>query len=162
MDFNEFHRELLDETLRYVVKNVPYYKNFPYLQEKKNSLSLQNFPIIDKKIITENIQQFLVLERFPDYLISTGGTTGDIPNITFRNEEEYYAVHKYLTNYDPDQFLKLDSITEFALDIFFNTNGYYWRKPSGWPIISIALEQLTHAEIIRKFIQDGLLINNRR
>lgn len=162
MDSNEFLHDLLDRTLNYVINNVPFYRDLSYLKEKGSSLTLEDFPIIDKNLIAKDLQKFLVMERFPDYVISTGGTSGGAPNITFRIEEEYYAVHEYLTGFTPGRFPELDSIKEFVIDIFFNTNGYYWRKASGWPILSLALEQPAHAEVIRNLIQEGLVVNDRK
>jgi phenylacetate-coenzyme A ligase PaaK-like adenylate-forming protein len=162
MDSSEFRETLLRKTLTYVANNVPYYRELPHLLQRGRALTLEDFPIIDKAVISANINKFLVLNRFPDYVISTGGTTDGPPSITFRIEEEYYAAHEYLTGFAPGQVPSLDSIKEFAIEIFFNGSGYYWRKAPGWPIINLTLEQVAHAEVIKNLIKEGIVLKNRK
>ncbi|MGO6795691.1 hypothetical protein ELH80_01115 [Rhizobium ruizarguesonis] len=159
-DGHNLREQLLAETLDYALERVPYYKRFPHLFPKALSLQLADFPLIDKDIVSTNLFDFLVLDRFPDYIISSGGTTVGAPNISFRNEEEYRAVHYYFTGGEPSASTEFDT-AGFGIDIFFNTNGHYWRKPSGWPLISVTLEQPAHADTIEKLIREGLIVGEK-
>jgi hypothetical protein len=153
--------QLLAETLSYAVDRVPFYSRFPHLAAKSRELDLIDFPLLDKARVAAELQEFLVLDRFPDYLITSGGTMTGAGNVTFRNQEEYEAIHYYYTGREPGECLDPDALDGFAIDIFFNSNGYYWRKPSGWPLISVALEQSTHADMIEQLIRSGLIVRNR-
>lgn len=155
----EFRELLLAKTLDYAVGKVPFYRNL--LGDRGRQLHLADFPIIDKAQMASHLSDFLVLDRFPDYLITSGGTTGS-PSVTFRNEEEYYATHNYFTGLERGWFPDLDSITEFTIDLFFNSNGYYFRKPPGWPIVSLTLEQRSHADVIKGLLRDGFIIGGRK
>jgi hypothetical protein len=159
---SDLRAQLLARTLAYAASEVPYYRRDARLQRKGTRLSLDDFPIVDRDLIASHTSEFLVLDRFPDYVVSSGGTTRGVPNISFRNAEEYEAAHEYLTGYGPGEAPPLDSIEEFTLDLFFNTNGYHWRKPRGWPVVSIALEQPAHADLVRTLIEEGLDLGNRR
>jgi hypothetical protein len=156
----EFREYLLARTLLYASHEVPYYKHLKKA-ENETPLTLQDFPILRKEQVSADLTQFLVLDHFPDYVITSGGTTGGSPNVSFRNEEEYQAVHQCFSGVGPAQRLDPDSIQECSLDIFFNSNGYYWRKPSGWPILNMTLEQRSHAEFIRNLLQNGVPLKGR-
>jgi phenylacetate-coenzyme A ligase PaaK-like adenylate-forming protein len=154
-------RRLLSRTLRYAAEHVPFYRRFPHLRQEGRALALEDFPLIDRELVASKLQEFLVLDRFPDYLITSGGTTGESPAMTFRNQDEYQVVHRYLAGCRSDELPDLDSIKRFVIDIFTNSNGYYWRKPRGWPSISVTLEQPGHAEVIKQLIRDGLVVAGR-
>ena len=57
--------------------------------------------------------------------------------------------------------LPIAEIDEFAVEVFLNTNGYYWRKPRGAPVVCVALEQEAHALFIRNLIESGLFLQGR-
>jgi hypothetical protein len=124
-------------------------------------LCLSDFPILEQELIALDPWDFIVLDRFPDYVVSSGGTSGRNPSITFRNIEEYQAAHHYLTGMDPIHWRESRTIDDFTIDIFFNTNGYYWRKPPGWPMLSIRLEQRGHADMIKELIRRGVVVQGR-
>jgi hypothetical protein len=157
----DFRKQLLAETLSYVVERVAFYRRFPHLAAKKTELGLTDFPLIDKARVSADWSEFLVLDHFPDYIITSGGTMGGAGNVTFRTQDEYEAVHYYYTGLEPRENPDPRSLDGFALDIFFNSNGYQWRKPPGWPLISVTLEQPTHADIVERLIRGGLTICNR-
>jgi phenylacetate-coenzyme A ligase PaaK-like adenylate-forming protein len=161
-DSREFREHLLARSLTYAVDNVPFYRNLTQLREKRSSLELEDFPIVGKEQIAANLWDFVVLDRFPDYIVVSSGTEPGPPSISFRNEEEYQAAHHYFTGQSPAEFPDLNSITEFTLDIFFNTNGYSWRKAPGWPALSVRLERRAHALLIRDLIQKGLVVGGRQ
>jgi hypothetical protein len=91
----------------------------------------------------------------------SGGTTGHVANATVRNEEEYEAVHQYLTGYGPGEAPHLDEIDYFGLDVYFNTNGYTRRKARGWPLLSVPLERQAHVDLITRLLLDGFEIGGR-
>ncbi len=118
-------------------------------------LRLQDFPLIDRDVVREHFPDFLVARRFPDFVVMSGGTTGDVVNATIRNEEECEAVYEYLYGLKPGECLDLDNIDGFGVDVFFNTNGYTRRKPRGWPLLSVPLERKAHVDLIASLLADG-------
>ncbi|RWK76108.1 MAG: hypothetical protein EOR51_29975 [Mesorhizobium sp.] len=124
--------------------------------------SLSEFPIVSKELFSRHFEEFLDLERFPDFVLTSGGTSESGPSITIRNVEEYLASFHYFSGVDPAEPPPLDQVDGFTLDIFFNSNGYGWRKPHGWPILSVTLEQDFHADMILRFVADGLQVAGRR
>jgi phenylacetate-coenzyme A ligase PaaK-like adenylate-forming protein len=159
--WREFREELLTKTLHYAVESVPFYKSLSNLRVKGSTIDLNAFPIIGKHDVTTRLWEFVVFDHFPDYVISTGGTTDVAPSISFRDRDEYEAATYFFSGLPPGEIPQLETIQEFTLDVFLNTNGYYWRKPAGWPVLSIALEQPGHVEMIKSFIKDGLVVRGR-
>lgn len=159
-NWTEFRQYLLSETLKYVLDRIPFYQKLRPLNSRP-SVQLEDFPMIDNRIVSSNLWEFVALDSFPDYLVTTGGTTGAGSTITFRNDDEYQAVHSFLADYTNQEKATLDSIEDFTLDIFVNTNGHYPRRFPGDPTLSVTLEQPAHAEIIRRLIQDGIHFGDR-
>src|SRR5215469_5636219 len=154
--WHELQRELLRRTLEYAVEAVPFYKE---LARSREQLQLSDFPIVGRSDFSANLAAFLALDRFPDYVVISGGTTGGPAAVSFRILEEYEAAHEFFAR--QHRLATTPTATEFTLDIFFNTNGYTWRKPRGWPLLSIALEQRAHAELIRTMIVRGIPIDRK-
>jgi hypothetical protein len=143
-------RDALERTLAYVASSVKFYQG-----RLPANLRLEVFPLIDRDIVQRHFSDFLVARRFPDFLVMSGGTTGDVVNATIRNEEEYDSVLEYLYGIKPGQYLDLDQIDGFGVDVFFNSNGYTRRKPPGWPLISVPLERKAHADLIGRLLTQG-------
>jgi hypothetical protein len=149
-------REVLERTLAYVASEVKFYRG-----RLPANLRLEDFPLIDRDVVQKHFSDFLVARRFPDFLVMSGGTTGDIVNATIRNEEEYDAVHEYLYGIKPGEYLGLDNIDGFGVDVFFNTNGYTRRKPRGWPLVSVPLERKAHVDLIAKLLTQGFDLGSK-
>lgn len=143
--------EALERTLAYVASEVKFYRG----RLPAHSLRLNDFPLIDRDVVQRHFSDFLVARRFPDFLVMSGGTTGDVVNATLRNEEESDAVYEYLYGLKPGEYLDLDHIDGFGVDVFFNTNGYMRRKPRGWPLVSVPLERKAHVDLIARLLADG-------
>lgn len=149
------------QTLSYVRKEIPFYRDLK-LPHQNREPSLKDFPLIDKRLVAENLEQFLNLDTFPDFVISSGGTMSNSGAISFRSQDEYEAVHHYFTGANPVHRMDADPDRGCALDIFNNSNGYFWRKPPGWPVLSVSLEQQTHADLVARLLRDGLTVKGRR
>lgn len=156
----DFYRELLARTLSKAVTTVPFYKEA--MAGHGDPLTLQDFPLIDKYVVAGNFDRFLNLDRFPDFVTSSGGTLANAGAFSLRCQEEYEAVHHYFSGRDPQVPFDTDPAHGFALDIFTFTNGYHWRKPPRWPVLPISLEQETHAEFLARLICDGLEVKGTR
>lgn len=153
--FGDLQSALLARTLEYAVTTVPFYRNLPAVAGKA-ALILSDFPILRRDQIDADIESFLVLDRFPDYVVTSGGSSGGAAALTFRIAEEYESAHHFFTGTNPLEPPDLQLLPDFTLDIFFNSNGYTWRKPRGWPLLSVTLEQRVHADLIRRLIVSGL------
>lgn len=159
---SEFDRKLLIETLEYVSTNVPFYAGVRKTVGSSRELTLDDFPLIDRTTVVENFERFLHLDRFPDFVISSGGTSMNAGAFSFRCQEEYEAVHYYMSAKDPRSRFEPDPPAGFSLDIFNNSNGYHWRKPPGWPTLAITLEQQAHADLILRLMRDGIRVKGQR
>src|SRR5690242_967711 len=91
-----FRAKLLSDTLGYVVERVPYYRKLAQQGLLNEGSKLDDFPLIDSGTVAADFRQFVVLDEFPDYLVTSGGTTG-LTNVTFRNEDEFNSAHYYYT-----------------------------------------------------------------
>jgi hypothetical protein len=156
---------LLDDTLRHVVREVGFYRDRVGPPAPGAALTLADFPVIDRSTVAEHFPSFVAARRFPDFLVMSGGTTGVVPNATFRNEEELDAAYRFLAEFvsgaPPAPVATLDEVDECGIDVFFNTNGYTRRKPLGWPLLSIPLERQAHADLITRLLADGLRLGDR-
>jgi hypothetical protein len=112
--------------------------------------------------VSEQFDRFLCLDRFPDFLVSSGGTLANSGSFSIRCQEEYEAVYQYFSGFDPRSPFDTDPTDGFALDIFTFTNGYHWRKPPRWPMLPISLEQEAHAVFIARIIRDGLPVKGQK
>jgi len=147
----------LAETLRYVVHNVPFYKKL--FDSKKPTLD--EFPFMDPARGAFKIEEFLVLDRFPDFLLPSGGTSGRMSQLTFRNLEEYENRFCYLYDMRPGQYFHPSVIREFGISIAAGGNLHY-QPPHGYPVLYTPLENLGHAEAIRYLLEHGFQFDGRR
>jgi phenylacetate-coenzyme A ligase PaaK-like adenylate-forming protein len=154
-------RERLDATLEYSTSCVPFYQT-RVKPSKKRGIELSDFPLIDRHTVDQHFGEFIVAERFPDYVITSGGTTGEPLAMTMRTEDEYEAVHEFLTGYRPRESPKLHEIAEFVLDLYLNTNGFFRRKAVGWPTVCVPIERRVHADLVRRLIAGGLDLGKHR
>lgn len=158
---NSLDQELLSTTLEYAANQIPFYSRVSKSVGPRE-LQLDDFPIIDRTTVSKDLEQFLNLDQFPDYVISSGGTLSNSGAFSFRCQEEYEAVHYYMSGKEPRNRFQPDPERGFSLDIFNNSNGYHWRKPPGWPTLAITLEQQAHAEFILRLLRDGLYVNGQQ
>ena len=149
-------REALSRTLSYAVAEVAFYRD-----SVRVGARLEDFPLIDRDLVQRHFSSFIAATRFPDFIVMSGGTSGDVVNATIRNEEEYEAVHRYLTGDLSGGAPRLDEIDHFGLDIYFNTNGYTRRKARGWPLISIPLERYAHVDLVTRLLTEGFELGGR-
>lgn len=158
------HRELRDhllaETLQYAIEKIPFYRELSNARNGELRV-LKDFPLLTKADVAAHFWELISLERFPDYMMTSGGTDEQTPSVTFRNADEYESVFEFFAGQRRSELLNPESLTEFTLDIFHNSNGYYWRKPYGWPLLSVVLERPAHAEAIKALIRDGVIIKGR-
>lgn len=132
-----------------------------YRERARPGAHLDEFPLIDRDVVQRHFSRFLAATRFPDFIVMSGGTTGQVVNATIRNEEEYDAAYRYLNGSPSGAVPGLDEIDRFGLDVYFNTNGYTRRKPKGWPLVSIPLERKVHADLITRLLTEGFELGGR-
>lgn len=164
LESGELHIEeqLLQKTLEHALANVKFYGKAVQRAGHLSSPSLKDFPIIDKNTVEANFEDFLYLDRFPDYVISSGGTMAGAGAFSLRAQEEYEAIYFHNSGRHPRKRYEYFSPDGFAIDLFTHTNGYHWRKPPGLPVLPFTLEQEAHALFLVHILRDGLPIQGHR
>lgn len=153
-----FLADALARTLEDAVVDVPYYRD---RLGGRAAVELADFALIDRGEVRDHFFELISTTQFPDYLVMSGGTTGDIVNATIRNESEYEAIHEFLTGYRPGEVPSPADLDGFGVDVFFNTNGYSRRKARGWPLVSIPLERKSHVDLVERLLAAGFPLAGR-
>ena len=118
---NVVRNQLLRQTLDYALANVPFYQDLSRKHPSKQQWNLADFPIVDSHLMTEFFAQFVVMKRFPDFVLPTGGTTTGVPTLTFRNLEEYEYRAQFLFGLNPGDHIPLEQVS--TIGIVLNTRG---------------------------------------
>mgnify|MGYP005989758029 CR=1 FL=1 len=133
-NFTSIKENLLDEILSYSQKNCPYYKELYKTLGIKNPCieDLGRIPFLDKQTIRLNYNDLLSKEskRLTNYIMNTGGTTGN--PLTFPVSSHYeYEHHEFvfkLFNYQKgDQIVSFAGIT---IDEKKIKKNIFWKKES--------------------------------
>ena len=105
MDFEDWdivgaREALLEKTLSYVTERVPYYQKLVADGKLSAPFTLSQFPLIDSTIMGQHLHDFLVLDRFPDQILVTGGTTAQ-PSLVVRTVDEYERMWERNHGFEP-------------------------------------------------------------
>jgi phenylacetate-coenzyme A ligase PaaK-like adenylate-forming protein len=154
-----FRERLARGTVRYVATTIPWYRarerarGRPYAQ-------LRELPVIDKEVFAEAAEQFLHLDRFPDLVLVTGGTTRT-PLALFHSAEEFARIFAYIYGLRPGARYPAHALESFVLHAT-NHASFAMTGPSGRPIVTLPFTRRRHAELIRRFLEDALVVDGRR
>jgi len=166
MDFEDWdivgaREALLEKTLSYVTERVPYYQKLVADGKLSAPFTLSQFPLIDSTIMGQHLHDFLVLDRFPDQILVTGGTTAQ-PSLVVRTVDEYERMWERNHGFEPGDLFPLEQITSFKIFACDMTHGAYFDAPHGQPLVRLPFKKTLHARIIRRFIEEGLNVGGRQ
>ncbi|MEM7264112.1 MAG: hypothetical protein AAF488_19150 [Planctomycetota bacterium] len=158
-DREGFREDHLGQTLRHAIERVPFYRELA-AEGKLDPDDLESFPVVDASLLSERLQDFLVLDRFPDQVLVTGGTTGR-PSLVFRSVDEYERMWERQFGIQPGEMLPIERIQNFKIFACDMTHGAYFDAPHGQPLLRLPFKQTLHAGIVKRFIEEGLRVDDR-
>ncbi len=166
MEFDEWdcegaREQLLASTLEYAVERVPYYQKLAASGALKAPYELQQFPLIDSSVMGEHLHEFLVLDRFPDQILVTGGTTAQ-PSLVVRTVDEYERMWEQNHGLGPGEMFPIDRIKNFKIFACDMAHGAYFDAPHGQPLVRLPFQKTLHAKIVERFIEEGLNVGGRQ
>jgi hypothetical protein len=155
--------ERLAATLDYAAANVPYYQSLRLAGDR--SLELGNFPIIDATTVAAAPELFYRLARFPDFVLTTGGTTCHGPVFLPVNYDELdLALRARLERTDSarnsDGFLVPERFDGVALHLTDLQHGLLLPPAHGQPVVSLPLEVGRHLPMVHRLLSEGLIVND--
>jgi hypothetical protein len=152
-----FVARMLEETMRYAAARVPYYR----ARASGGELRYEGLPLLDASDYRREPEQFMVLDRFPDMVLVTGGTTGT-PGLVVRNVDETEMVFCAEQGIDPDHVYDPAEFDGFAIHLTDMAHGPLRSPAHGQPVLSLPIELPHHPDTIRYFLEHGLLIAGGR
>lgn len=153
----------LAATILHVASRVPWYReHFAGRALTPDRLRLADFPIVDAATIKRDFTKFYVMDRFPDFIITTGGTSTGVPSIIPRNIDEYEAAWHAGTGQRPGEMMDTSRVPHCMVHLLDNDHGFVFGARHGQPIIGLPLVDQGHAEVVRRFIQEGVVVAGRR
>ena len=137
--------------------------SIPYYRERAGVLcdDLSSFPVIDARFLHDNLHSLYRLERFPDFVLQTGGTTGT-PLILLRVIDEVEAVFQDRLGLAPGRFLNRESYDAFVLRLIDFNHGTVVDPPHGQPVVAAPLENPTNFKNVVRLLDEGLYIAGRQ
>lgn len=158
-DTKRLKDRLLRRTLRYVCLNVPYYRDL--FADREATPRLDEFPIVDSCAINENLEAHMCLERFPDFYLTSGGTTGSmslIPGIV----DEIEAAHRFQTGVRPGEPVDPTSVPGVVLHLVSHEHGVAPEAQRGQPLMKLPFHHVGHAKLVRRVLEEGIVVGGRR
>jgi phenylacetate-coenzyme A ligase PaaK-like adenylate-forming protein len=150
----------LEPTLAHARSTLPYYRAL--FAERDGQIGLEDFPVIDADLVSACPEQFYNLDRFPDFILTTGGTTGrDASFLPVKYEEVDLAFRSRLAAW-PRRFFAPEEFTGFVLNLVDLQHGLILPLGHGQPAVSLPLEVGRHFALVVRFLQEGLVINGCR
>jgi hypothetical protein len=152
----------LAETLAHAADSLPYYAP---LGCAGKTLRLEDFPIVDAATVAECPESFYRLERFPDFLLTSGGTTGRVPSFFPVNYDELDTAMRARLDGAPrtaDGWLSREQFDGVALHLTDLQHGLLLPPAHGQPVVCLPLEVGRHLPLIRRFLRDGIVVDSTR
>ena len=148
---------LLARTLQYARESIPYYRSIT------NSLTeqLHSFPVVDAKFLHDHLHESYRLDRFPDFVLQTGGTTGQ-PLLLFRRIEELEAVFFWRFGLKPGELLDPSSFDGFIVNLIDFNHGLGFEPLHGQPVVHAPVENPTNLRNAVRLLDEGLEVDGRR
>jgi phenylacetate-coenzyme A ligase PaaK-like adenylate-forming protein len=145
---------LLHQTITYAIDKVPFYAEF----RGRKGVELAELPIVDADLISNDLYQFTVLTRFPDFFLQSGGTTGGAPSIIIRNLDEFEISYFDKTGLEPRQYFDPHQFETFVLNLVDLNHGLSFQPPHGQPVINVPIEHGGNLEVIVRLLDRGMVI----
>lgn len=155
-----FKQRLLRITLRYAQQHIPAYSE-QFRDIPSGELRLEDFPIVDKATINNDLAAYTNLERFPDFLLTSGGSSGELSIIPGSVDEVEYS-HRFNTGMRTGEFYDPSEFDGFTLHLERNDHGTLPNAIHGQPVIACPFYYSVHAKLIRKLLEEGLVVGGRR
>lgn len=159
-DRSGIKRRLLRWTLRYAQRSIPFYRDL-FSEVPTNGLRLEDFPVVDKSSLNRNLDAHMNLERFPDFSLTTGGSSGETTFIPVSFQELELAF-KFGTGLRPGEYMQADQFAGITLHILREDHGILNDAPHGQPLLRLPLEHEGHGKMIRQLLEEGLRVGGRR
>jgi hypothetical protein len=151
----------LASTLEFVAAHIPYYRDVA----GGEGLAIGDFPVVDGALIAERFHEFYQLDSVPDFIATTGGTSGGRSKALLLNYAEMDQA--FLARIG--EGVALDDAGRFPVGAFPGLaillsdyqHGFILPPGHGQPVITLPLEVGRHFELVIRMLQDGLVIGGR-
>src|SRR5437762_1705271 len=150
-----FQNMLLTETLAYAATYIPFYQR---LSRRRGQLAYRDLPVLTSAMVAEDYLDFSNLQRLPDGIVLTGGTTG-IPGLVFRSVDEEIVTYYHKTGLRPGELLPASAEYGITIHITGAQHGFGPRVHYNQPVISLPLGDIRHAHVIARLLSEGLKID---
>jgi hypothetical protein len=125
-------------------------------------LQLPDFPIIDAEAVSERPEDYYCLDRFPDLVLTTGGTTAKPDKFYFLNYQEIEAAFAASTGLEEGEMLDPRLFDAAAIILTDLQHGLILPPSHGQPVICLPLEVGRHFKLIERFLREGVVVGGRR
>jgi hypothetical protein len=155
----------LQATLSYVVANIPYYRSA--VRSLDANLALSDFPVINGQTIADRLHDFYHLSTVPDFLLTSGGTSGSATKIIvldYREMDAGFCARMGLPSLDLEYEQRLDpeAFAGLALILIDNQHGFVLPPGHGRPVVMLPLEVGRHFELVVRVLKEGFIVGGRR
>ena len=152
---------LLNASLKHAITFVPYYGAL--LLKDVEDPQLQEFPIINADIVSASPELFYHLDRFPDFVLTTGGTTSSGSSKFFLlNYDEADLAFRTNLSLGEGFFFKPESFHGLVLNLTDMQHGLMLPPAHGQPVIILPLEVGRHLPLVIRFLREGLVVKGIR
>lgn len=150
----------LQATLEHARSALPYYHEL--FADHRGPVALEDFPVLDAGVVCEWPDRFYHLDRFPDFILTTGGTSARRPGyFPFEYAEMELAFRAKLGGWEGSS-LAPEGFPGLVLNLVDLQHGLVPPIGHGQPVVSLPLEVGRHLRLVVRFLRDGLLVRGRR
>lgn len=147
----------LAHTLSYVRSQIPYYSG-----SLPPSPCLSDFPVVNSETLSKHFHDLYHLDGFPDFVATTGGTTGRDHKCLLRNYDELDAAFVRRFGLSDDASLDPDRFDGFTLNLIDHQHGLTLPPRHGQPVLSLPLEAGRHLALVESILTSGLKVRGRQ
>src|SRR5687768_14514092 len=151
--------DALGKTLDYVRRNIPFYSRNGGCRRYH---TLGDFPVIDAGILARHMHSLYYLDTFPDFIATSGGTTGQARKLLIRNYAELDAASRECKGVAVADVLSGSEIRSFTLNLTDFQHGLTLPPRHGLPIVSVPLESGCQLPVVEALMREGLMLRERR
>lgn len=150
---------LLRRTLRYAQQEIPFYREL-LAGKSPYALELADFPLVDAARIRWDLESFMTLSRFPDFVLTTGGSTSQLSVIP-GTIDEVEAACKFATGLRRCEYLDPNEFEGATIALEGLGHGLIPDVSHGQPTLRLLLYHCGHADLIRGFLETGIRVGGR-
>lgn len=155
-------RSPLAVTLEFVASHIPFYRQ----QGLTGATSIADFPVIDGRLIADRFHEFYHLTSVPDFIATTGGTSGGRSKALLLNygemESAFFARLGDDIDRDATGRFSVDPHVGLAILLSDHQHGFVLPPGHGQPVLTLPLEVGRHFELVIRMLREGLVIGGRR